>query len=144
MRAVGIGSGAPVAVLEPDDVVQLGRRDLEDVGVVEGRQTMAGPGREVPAIARAEADRPGLLLWLRHLEVHRAGEDADRLVLHAVVLVAERLSLADVEDLARVAIGPGPDGLVTPGLRDVLRPRGAARAHDRGTPPPSRSRPPYM
>ena len=105
---------------------------------------MAGPGREVPAVARPEPDRPALPVRHRHLEVDQAGEDADRLVLHAVVLIAERLALADVEDLAGVAVGPRPDGLVTPGLRDVLHPRRTAGAHGRGTALLSRSRPPYM
>ncbi len=56
------------------------------------------------------------------LERDRAAEDAHRLLLLAVVLEAQGLAGAHVEDLADVALGARPDDLVPPGLGDVLGP----------------------
>src|SRR5438876_1353563 len=105
---------------------------------------MARPGRQVPAVAGAQTAGAERRLRRRHLEVHQAGDDVDRLVLHAVVLVTERLALADVEDVACVALGPCPDRFVPPGLGDVLGARRAGGTHDRGAGLLSRSRPRYI
>src|SRR5581483_1990148 len=118
MTAVGIGSSLPrppVAVLEPHHVVELGRRRLEHVDVLDRRHAVPHPGGDVPAVARAEADDPARSVrrrvGRRDLELEHAGEDADRLLFHAVVLVAQRLALPDVEDLPDVSLRPGPDRL---------------------------------
>src|SRR5881628_2917524 len=83
---------------------------------------MARSGRQVEAFARSEPDAAGLAPLGADLEGHGAGQDAHRLLLPAVVLEAQRLAGAHVEDLADVAVGARPDGLVPPGLGDVLGP----------------------
>src|SRR6202040_713154 len=66
--------------------------------------------------------------FLSGLEAHPAGEDVHRLVLDLVVLQAERVPGLDVQDLPHVAIGPGPDQLMAPGLLDA---DGALLGHGR-------------
>src|SRR5207302_292957 len=56
---------------------------------------------------------------LAGLEPDGAGEHVQRLVLALVVLQAQGMPLADVEDLPHVTIGPRPDELVSPGLFDA-------------------------
>src|SRR5919198_5393794 len=110
----------PVAVLEADHVVQLGGRHLEDVGVLAGRDAVARARRDVPAVARPEPDRPPLPAFVAHLEVQAPREHTHGLLLHPVVLQAERLAGPHVQDLPHVAVGASPDELVPPGLGDVL------------------------
>ena len=50
------------------------------------------------------------------LEPHRSGEEVDGLVLHAVVLQAQRVTRLDVEDFSYVAFRVRPDQLVAPRL----------------------------
>src|SRR3954452_19937742 len=45
---------AAVGVLEPDDVVEMRRRDLEDVRVLERRHPVDGAGRVVERVAGAD------------------------------------------------------------------------------------------
>src|SRR4051812_10660428 len=49
---------------------------------------------------------------------HLPARDQDRLFLGAVVLQRELVPLVDVQDLADVIAGLGPDEFVTPGLLD--------------------------
>src|SRR5213079_1979648 len=49
-----------------------------------------------------------------------AREHVDRFVLLVVVLQRQDVSRLDVEDLADVAVGSGPDQLVAPGLFDTI------------------------
>src|SRR5262249_28219413 len=51
-------------------------------------------------------------------QVHPAAQQHDRLVLDPVILQRQRLAGADVEDLADIALGLGPDLLVAPRLID--------------------------
>src|SRR5262249_42273623 len=54
-RLLGLrGAFAAVAVLEPDDVVQVRCRDLEDPRVVHGGDAVDGAGREVERLARRD------------------------------------------------------------------------------------------
>src|SRR5205807_10550744 len=85
------GALAAVAVLEPHDVVEVGRRDLEDRGVLEGRDPVDRARTEAEACSRADdllledgsscgaeldlgpalADEPGLVLDPMELEAQR-------------------------------------------------------------------------
>ncbi len=55
------GPGAAVAVLEPHHVVELGRRDLEHVGVLDRDHPVAQPRLDVERLARGELARARLL-----------------------------------------------------------------------------------
>src|SRR6266511_3649918 len=113
-------SHPPVAVFEPHDVVDLGGRGLEQVGRhyrlelvnqlrldVERRPLRHGPLDQRIALLDAEDDL--------------AREHVDRFVLLVVVLQRQDVSRLDVQDLADVAVGPGPDQLVAPGLLHTVR-----------------------
>src|SRR5207244_10501960 len=119
----GLRSAFPsVLVLEPDHVLQLRRRDLEDRRVLEGAHAMDGSGRE--AKGRAGTDDLGLQHRLpcpTELKLGAAAEDVPALVLLAVELKTERLAGAHEEQLPRVALRLGPDQLVPPRLFDLVR-----------------------
>src|SRR5262249_58583653 len=67
------GARPPVTVLEPDDVVELGRGHLEDVGVLEGDHAVAQAGRHVERLARTELDPPRRLPLAEVLERQAPG-----------------------------------------------------------------------
>src|SRR2546430_1587357 len=113
-------SHPPVAVFEPHDVVDLGRRSLEQVGRhhrlelmdqlrldVECRPLRHGPLDQGIALLDPQDDL--------------AREHVDRFVLLVVVLQRQNVSRLDVQDLADVAVGPGPDQLVPPRLLHAIR-----------------------
>src|SRR5947199_3272485 len=106
-------SHPPVAVFEPHHVVDLGRRGLEQVARLHRLDLMDQLGLDVER-------RP-----LRHgpfdqriapldTENDLAREHVNRFVLLVVVLQRQDVSGLDVQDLADVAVGPGPDQLVPP------------------------------
>src|SRR5262249_54042365 len=123
-------AGAPVAVLEADDVVQLGGRHLEDVAVLDPGHAVDGAGRDVEGVARLHLEPAQLrgLAPASRLEEHPAGLDQDRLVRQVVVLERQALAPAQVEDLAHVAFGAGPPELVAPGFLDAARDLGHGKA----------------
>src|SRR2546425_9641307 len=109
-----------VAVFEPHHVVDFGSRGLEQVGRhhrlelvdhlrldVERGSLRHGPLDQRIALLDAQDDL--------------AREHVDRFVLLVVVLQRQDVSGLDVEDLADVAVGSGPDQLVAPWLVDAIR-----------------------
>src|SRR5439155_18647606 len=60
-----------------------------------------------------------------------AREHVNRFVLLAVVLQRQDVSGLDVQDLADVAVGPGPDQLVAPGLWNAVGKIGHRRPETR-------------
>src|SRR5213592_4203208 len=100
-----------VAVFEPHHVVDFGSRGLELVDHlrldVERGSLRHGPLDQRIALLDAQDDL--------------AREHIDRFVLLVVVLQRQDVSGLDVEDLADVAVGSGPDQLVAPGLFDAIR-----------------------
>src|SRR5207245_1661002 len=109
-----------VAVFEPHHVVDFGSRGLEQVGRhhrlelvdhlrldVERGSLRHGPLDQRIALLDAQDDL--------------AREHVDRFVLLVVVLQRQDMSGLDVEDLADVAVGSGPDQLVAPWLVDAIR-----------------------
>src|SRR6266480_1368612 len=108
-------SHPPVAVFEPHHVVDLGRRGLKQVARHHRLELMDQLGLDVER-------RP-----LRHepfdqriapldTENDLPREHVNRFVLLVVVLQRQDVSGLDVQDLAHVAVGPGPDQLVAPWL----------------------------
>src|SRR5713101_1612014 len=105
----------PVSVFQPDDVVQLRRRHLEDVAVFNRRHAVDRLWRDVDALARLHLT----LLQasaLVDLEEQPARVQVDRLVLHVVILQAQRVARVDVNQLADVPLGLCPMELVAPGF----------------------------
>src|SRR2546427_12414272 len=104
---------APVAVFESHDVVDLGRGGLEQVARryrfelvnqlrldVERRPLGHGPLDQRVAPLNAQDDL--------------ARQHVNGFVLLVVILQRQDVSGLDVQDLADVAVGPGPDQLVPP------------------------------
>src|SRR5205807_10402183 len=148
------GRGRPlttVSVFEPDHVVDLGRRDLEKIGVLHGDEAVPASGPHPRAHTRKQSVRAYLAGVVFEHEVEGATLREDRLVLLHVVLEAQRVSGVDMDQLARVSIGDRPSQLVPPGLVDATRagiehgvgPRGiahdAAAAGSRESTPSRRS-----
>src|SRR4030095_1078823 len=98
---------APVAIFQPDDIVELRRGNLEDIAVFDRRHAVNRLGRDVYALAGKHFTfrQPAALV---NLEQQPAGVQVDRLVLDVVVLQAERMAGVDVDQFADVAIGLGP------------------------------------
>src|SRR6185437_6324705 len=129
-------SGPPVAVFEPHDVVDLGGGRLEQVG--------RGHGLELMDQLRLDVERRPLRhgpldqrIALLDAEDDLAREHVDRFVLLVVVLQRQDVSRLDVQDLADVAVGPGPDQLVAPRFLHAVREDGhetlRTRKCERGT-----------
>jgi hypothetical protein len=113
---------APVPVFEPDDVVLMCRRHLQDRRVLQRRDSMDRARLE--AEARPRGDH--LLVQKRvagraELELRAAALDEPRLVLHPMELEAQRLARLDEEHFPDVFVGLGPDELVAPRLLDLAR-----------------------
>src|SRR6185312_723754 len=103
------GAFASVPVLEPDDVVKMRRRDLEDRRVLDRGDPVHRPGPE----AKARAGRDDLLVErllarVAELEPRAAALDVPALVLLTVELQGERLALLDEQDLPDVRVGVRP------------------------------------
>src|SRR4029453_1255890 len=116
------GDLPPVSVFEPDDVVELRRRDLQDRRVLERRHTVDGSWAEVECGARRQH------LRLEHgvargaeLQLRATALDEPGLVLLSVELQAQRLPSLHEQDFPDVALRLGPDELVAPGLVDLPR-----------------------
>src|SRR5688572_27260716 len=109
---------APEIILEAHDVMELGCRDLDEPARLERLVAMDPAGPDVGPLARAEL----ALLYLARIVLERqeqpALEDVDPLVLDLVMLERQALARLDHEELADVAVRPGPDHLVAPRLLD--------------------------
>ncbi len=112
------GALAPVVVLEAHDVVELRRRHLDHVGVLERDHAVTEQRRHVERLARLEDRRlRRLALAIMH-KLHFAVQYHDRFVFLVMVLQRQRMAFLDMQDLADVAIGDRPNQLVSPGLVD--------------------------
>jgi hypothetical protein len=119
----GLGPGlgrAAVAIFEAYDVLEFGRRNLQNVAALGARcHAMPGVGSNVVGVTglHLSAYHDALLF---HLEFIGSIEQVQSLVLDLVVLQGERLSGIDVEDLADVPLGVSEDQLIAPGLFNAL------------------------
>src|SRR5438132_7183302 len=112
----------PVVVREPDDVVEVGRRNLDDQRVLERTHPVHGAGWKVEGLARSDLALLELAaLDGAELECGPTFLDVPGFVLALVVLERERLPGPDEEQLAGVTVGLGPDQLPAPGLLDFPR-----------------------
>src|SRR5262249_35094848 len=112
----------PVPVLEPDDVVQLGRRDLDDRRVLERRDAMDSPRPKVEAGASCnDLNTQDRVAGRPELELRTTRLDEPGLVLLPVELERERLAGTDEEDLADVRLRLREDELVPPRFFDAAR-----------------------
>ena len=117
----------PYRSCETHDVVQVRRGHFEHVAVGHRFHLMNGARRDAECLADLELDVDAACRRSSSHAVNQlAGEQVDGLVLHVVVLHGQRLARLDVQNLADVAVGVRPDGLVAPRLGhgfDCLRGR---------------------
>ena len=114
------GPGAPVRVLEPHDVVQLGGADLEDVAVGDGHHAVLGQRLDVVALAGLQlALDEALALRPPRRAACRSGRGLSRPSCCGTAATS-LWPCVDVQQLAHVALGVGPDQLVAPGLLHPL------------------------
>ncbi len=120
--------GPVVVVLEPDDVVELWSRHLDDLrGTVRGcLEPVDRPRGDVDGLPDAQ-HREGGVITTTEVQEQGAVDDQDGFVFLVVVLEAEALSRVDVDDLARVVVGVAPEELVSPRLVDAPGHVGEAR-----------------
>src|SRR5204863_7262091 len=116
----GRGALPAVAVLQPDDVVEVVGGDLEDRRVLQRGDAVDGARTKPEACARPDH----LLLQHRfaggaELELRPPLLDEPRLVLYPVELEAERLAGLHEQHLAHVVLGLRPNQLVPPRLVDL-------------------------
>src|SRR5438445_9667377 len=109
-----------VAVFEPHHIVDFGSRGLEQVGRHHRLELVDHLGLDVErgSLRHGPLDQRIALL---DAQDDLAREHVNRFVLLVVVLQRQDVSGLDVEDLADVAVGSGPDQLVAPGLFDAIR-----------------------
>src|ERR1044072_3418232 len=107
--APGSGGGAAGSVFEADDVVEVGRRDLEDERVLERGDAVHRPRPDAERRARTDDLRTRYRIARRaHLDLGSALEGVPRLVLLVVELEAQRLVGSHEEKLADVRLRVGP------------------------------------
>src|SRR5437773_4841243 len=123
-------SGPSIAIFEAHHIVELRSARLEQGAVLERLHAMPRARRQVDGFAGSE--HPFLPHAFRFEEqAHASFLHVEALLLAHVVLQAQGLSPADLEHLARVALGVGEDDLLAPGLRhaaDHRRSSSAAQA----------------
>src|SRR5882762_916694 len=108
-------SHPPVAVFEPDHVVDLGGRSLEQVGRHHRLELVDHLGSDVEC--RSLRHRPlDQRLPLLYAQNDLAREHVDRFILLIVVLERQHVPGLDVQDLADIAVSSRPDQLVPPRL----------------------------
>src|SRR5437660_2339259 len=112
--------GPAIAVLETDHVVQLGRGRLDQIARHHGLELMYLLRRNVDRLALRHAALDQRLALLQPQD-DLPREHVDRFVLLVVVLQGQHVARLDVQDLADVAVGAGPDDLVAPRLGDAIR-----------------------
>src|SRR5690242_7001049 len=126
--SLGLAGPLPaVVILEPDDVVQLRRRHLEDSSVFDRLQPVHRTGWEaerLPGPDHLFLEDP--LPRLAELDPRPALEHVPGLVLLVVELEAERLAGLHEQDLPGVRARVRPDQLGSPRLLDRARIEGEA------------------
>jgi hypothetical protein len=117
----GVGSLAPITVIEANDVVEVVGRDLEQSAVGGGDHSVKGPWGDVK-------NRPSLQnLGLEALHIFAGNqlefaiEDSKSFVLDLVILEAQGLPFPDEQDLADIVGGLSEDLFVSPGFLDYPR-----------------------
>jgi hypothetical protein len=115
-------SASSVAVLEAHEIVQLGRRGLEDVAIHHRLDLVDELWWNVHGLTRLERPRDERLSGLS-AEDELAREHVHGLVFLIVILKTEDMPGLHVEDLADVSRGPSPHQLIPPRfvypIRDV-------------------------
>src|SRR3989454_2321830 len=112
-------SGPSIAVLEPHDVLQLGRAHLEDLAVGQGLHAVPRARRQVHRLAGLE----GPLLMARGLtgqeEVERPTVEVEALLLALVVLETQGFARPDDQDFPRILPRAREQDLLAPRLRNM-------------------------
>src|SRR5215207_1065099 len=112
---------APVTVAKPDDVVELGARDLENDGVLDCLDGVDDLWLVAPDSAGLDLLLDERVRVVTLAEDHSAREQVGGLVLAFVVLQRQPVPCAHVQELAGIEVGVGEPDLVTPWLGDVQR-----------------------
>src|SRR5262249_33955315 len=111
------GPRAAVAVLEPDDVVELGRGDLDEIGRDLRAHAVARSGLDPEGLARLQA-KPRERPVLPDLQQDLTRTDVERPVFGLGVREGEERARLEMEDLSGVALVFREDQPVPPGLRN--------------------------
>ena len=99
----GARPGPPEVVLDADDVVQFGRRNLDQLDIsVDRFVAVDPPDRDAPMLARLEVARPDDAVGTLEMEAQTAAQDQEGLVLHEVLLERQTPARGDEQDLADV------------------------------------------
>src|SRR4029079_10077664 len=106
-------------VLEPDDVVELRRRDLDQLASIDRLEPVDTACRDPRALADAELLLTDDAVVVLEIQPQSALPDQDALVLDLVALQGEALSRLDHQQLADVPSRVGPDQFVSPGRVDA-------------------------
>src|SRR5688572_10115101 len=108
-------SASSVSVLEAHQVVELGRGGLEHVAVHHRLDLVDQLGRNMDRLAGLERSADKRVSGLGPKN-ELSGQHMHGLVLLVVILETEDVPRLHMQDLPHVAIGPGPDELIAPGL----------------------------
>src|SRR5467141_2475273 len=125
--------GPPVTVLEPDDIVQLGRAHLEDDAIGQSLEAVTRPWRQVHGLPLGEHPLGAGIGVVREQEPEPSLVQVDGLVLALVVLQAQRLARADAQDFPGVARRAGEQELLAPRLRQACHAHGLTSRTGRGS-----------
>src|ERR671911_1446653 len=110
-------AGAAIAVFQTDDIVQFGRGHFQYIAFLYRSHTMLHPRSYMEAIAGDEPHGRSSLVGLQ-IHFENSGQQLNGLVLHTMILIAQRFSLFNMKDFTDVPIRVSPYELMSPGFVD--------------------------
>ena len=106
-------------VLEPDDVVEFGRRDFGQLdGFVQRFESVFAADRDAAVFSRYQVQDAHLALCVLEVESQSSRCDENRLVFDLVILKGKALAGIDGDDFPYVALCFSPDQLGAPRFID--------------------------
>ncbi len=116
-----IGGHSSVPILQPNDVIQVGRGRLENVTLRNRDHAVHGSRGNVKTFTGPQVDVLEVGFRTPCRKPHFAGEKVNGLVLPLVILQGERLPCLNMQELAHVLVRVRPDEFVAPRLFDASR-----------------------
>jgi hypothetical protein len=116
-----VGSLSSIAVFEPDHIIEMIGGNLEKAAIRHRDHSMKRARRHVKNGSLLEEMALEAVDIGSHDEFEIAIEHSQGFFLDLVILQAQRLTLADEEDLADIVLGLGENFFVSPGFIDNTR-----------------------
>ena len=112
-----LGAGPAIAVFQTDYIVQFGRGHFQDIAVLHRGHSMLHTRVYMEAIAGDESHGGSSVVGLQ-IHFENSGEQVNGLVLHTMILIAQRFSFFNMKNFTDVPLRMGPYELMSPWFVD--------------------------